>query len=326
MKMNKKIAPLRSVRMRGMRSAIESTTGYGVTAAPISSTKDFSNNPNLQRSNFSNQQDLRGANFSGSDLSGSNFSGSNLSGANFSGATLEYSSNVVNFENANLTNTNFTNADISSETNFKNATLTGALFTGATIYGNVDFNNIKFEGSLTINVGNGSSDMKNFTVENNAKLILSGEPDLVHAISHNGTWYGDPNFTLGANVEECEYYHEPESGCYGGIRRIPRSPKSEKTLTLIDGEYINEITVGYSDSFSVIYYLEFKTNKDHSIRMRPDIDDYIDTFDTFSVFFGDVINLKNIKVTNIAVGGGKDVPAYEFSKCLENISFTFTKG
>jgi hypothetical protein len=300
MKNNKKIAHLRSVRMRGMRSAIESTTGYGVTAAPISSTKDFSNK-NLQRSNFSDK-DLRGANFSGSDLSGSNF------------------------ENANLTNTNFTNAVISSETNFKNATLTGALFTGATIYGNVDFNNIKFEGSLTINVGNGSSDMKNFTVENNAKLILSGEPDLVHAISHNGTWYGDPNFTLGANVEECEYYYEPESKCYGGIRRIPRGSKLEKTLKLIDGEYINEITVGYSDSFSVIYYLEFKTNKDHSIRMRPDIDDYIDTFDTFSVFFGDVINLKNIKVTNIAVGGGKDVPQYEFSKCLENISFTFTKG
>ena len=324
MKNNKKIAHLRSVRMTGMRSAIESKTGYGVTAAPISSTKDFSNE-NLQRSNFSNK-DLRGANFSGSNLSGSNFSGSNLSGANFSGATLEYSSNyyqtyVVNFENANLTNTNFTNADISSETNFKNATLTGALFTGATIYGNVDFNNIKFEGSLTINVGNGSSDM-NFTVENNAELILSGEPDLVHAISHNGTWYGDPNFPLGANEEECEYY---ESGCNGGIRRIPRGPKLEKTLKLIDGEYINEITVGYSDSFSVIYYLEFKTNKDHSICMRPDIDN-IDNIDTFPVFFGDVINLKNIKVTNIAVGGGKDVPEYEFYKCLENISFTFTKG
>jgi glutamine cyclotransferase len=41
MKNNKKIAPLRSVRMTGMRSAIELKTGYGVTAAPISSTKDF---------------------------------------------------------------------------------------------------------------------------------------------------------------------------------------------------------------------------------------------------------------------------------------------
>jgi hypothetical protein len=316
MKNNKKIAHLRSVRMRGMRSVIELKPGYGVIAAPISSTKDFSNNPNLKRINFSNQDlrganfsgsNLSGANFSGSNLSGANFSGSNLSGANFSGATLEYSSNyyqtyVVNFENANLTNTNFTNADISSETNFKNATLTGALFTGATIYGNVDFNNIKFEGSLTINVGNGSSDM-NFTVENNAELILSGEADLVHAISHNRTWYGDHNFTLGA-----------EDG-------IPR-PKLEKTLKLIDGEYINEITVGYSYSFSVIYYLEFKTNKDHSICMRPDIDN----IDAFPVFFGDVINLKNIKVTNIAVGGGKNVPEYEFYKCLENISFTFTKG
>jgi uncharacterized protein YjbI with pentapeptide repeats len=307
MKNNKKIAPLRSVRMTGMRSVIESNTGYGATAASISSTKDFSNNPNLKRSNFSNQ-DLRGANFSGSNLSGANFSGSNLSGANFSGATLEYSYYNyriydVNFENANLTNTNFTKAKISSEKIFKNATLTGALFTGATIYGNFDFSNIKFEGSLTINVGNGSSGM-NFTVENNAKLILSGEADLVHAISHNGTWYGYPNFPLGAE---------------DGIRR---GPKLEKTLKLIDGEYINEITVGYSDSFFVIYYLEFKTNKDHSICMRPDID-YIDNF---PVFFGDVINLKNIKVTNIAVGGGKDVIEYEFYNCLENISFTFTKG
>jgi hypothetical protein len=200
MKNNKKIAPLRSVRMTGMRSVIESKIGYGVIAASISSTKTFK-------------------------------------------------------------------------------------------------------------VGNGDSN-SNFNVENNAELTLSGEADLVHAICHNKTWYGNPNFRLSQYEEETLY----------GYILIERFPKLENTLKLKDGEYINEITVGYSESFSVIYYLEFKTNQGNSIRMRPELEP------EFSLFSGDIYNLKDIKVTNIAVGGDTNVEEFYFYNCLENISFTYTKG
>lgn len=92
---------------------------------------------NLRGSDFS-YSDLPYANFSGADLRGANFSGTNLHGAKFAGANL----NGANFSSANLSHTDFQYAKIRKAdlhdaniifAGLEYADLNGSNFLGATI-------------------------------------------------------------------------------------------------------------------------------------------------------------------------------------------------
>ncbi len=77
--------------------------------------------------------DLRGINFSGSNLSAAVFNNSNLSEADLSGSDMHDSlAYASNFENADLSNVDFTNS-LLMESSFDNAKIDGADFSDAVL-------------------------------------------------------------------------------------------------------------------------------------------------------------------------------------------------
>ncbi|TAL47423.1 pentapeptide repeat-containing protein [archaeon] len=104
--------------------------------------RDFSNT--IARSqNFINL-DLRGANFSHSDLSHSSFNGCDLQGADFS--------------NSNLSWTDFTLADMKNA-KFSNSNISYSVLNDATVDG-ADFRGVDFKWSLALNVNLESANIK----------------------------------------------------------------------------------------------------------------------------------------------------------------------
>jgi hypothetical protein len=105
--------------------------------------------------------DLRGANFSHSDLSHSSFNGCDLQGADFSDSNLSW----TDFTLADMKNANFSNSDISY-----------AVLNDATVDG-ADFRNADFRWSLAFNVNLESADIRGAHTVGLAKSMSDITPD-----------------------------------------------------------------------------------------------------------------------------------------------------
>ena len=339
MKNNKKnITSLRSFKIKSLSKSINNHFGTyqkGIPPPPPPipcgpgpltnfsgqdfSGQDFSQQPNkfycvnLEDATFENVI-LTNAKFSNSNLENVSFLDCSSNGVNFSAEDLENKTNLenatfgdvtlinANFSNSNLKNATFTNADLTGA-NLTGAILTGATFfkdtildnvtlTGATltnVTGVFDFANIILVGSLTVQYA--TTNLKNlttFNVTNISKINLQGEvavaskKTLIHAIYINGTKYGGNG---GSDTDE---------------------------ISLAEGEYINEVTVGNyitNNNANLIGYLEFKTSKSPESQR---------IFAGNNGFTTQKITLKNIKVTEIG-GAYNDNGVY-------NIKITFTKA
>jgi len=155
--------------------------------APAATSGQYSGR-SLQHSDFSNA-DLRGQNFSNSNLVSVDFSNANLEGADFSGAKLL----GVDLSNANLIGANFKGAALQG-VDLGNAELQKACLVNATLAG-VDFSNADLSNAVLTGSKNLGSDFGN---ANTAGTVWKGTRTCPGKAASNAR----PDFTPAAAIQK----------------------------------------------------------------------------------------------------------------------------